>query len=516
MQFLIHSSELQASGFHAGSPITAISFPVVSLGAAWGNTVFDCQNFRISMGHTTLNNLTSFQTALQEVRPVYNFTPSAGFNTHFFVNPFVWDGSSNLVVETVFSNNNTGNVSSAVIHNIHNTGFQSTVLYRADNQSFATIAAATSSNVNLGALRPDFRLLASTTGTYTWTPFTGLASGSSFSTQASPSSSQVYTLSLSNGSCSTVNTVSLQVSQTPSINIVSTSSLVCVGNSATLSASGASSYTWSNGAMNPFIVIAPLGNSTFVVTGSNPACPTASAAISVSVAPALLVSASSSSPVICTGQSSTLSASGAISYTWSNGANSATTVVSPSVNSTYTVTGSNGPGCFAQQIVSVQSNSLPILSCQPPAATLCAGESLELVGGGAISYTWLPANLTSANLLIIPQTSNNYTLLGQGSNQCVAALPVMVTVDDCVTLNQIDFVQEILVYPNPSNGTFMIRHKTCSGYRIQVFDAGGRCIMKQSETGMESQIDLGEYAKGLYLLRLESECGNVLFRLLLQ
>lgn len=53
----------------------------------------------------------------------------------------------------------------------------------------------------------------------------------------------------------------------------------------------------------------------------------------------------SSIGTICFGESSTLTASGALTYTWSTGANGSSIVVSPSVNTTYTVNGTYANGC---------------------------------------------------------------------------------------------------------------------------------------------------------------------------
>lgn len=518
MQFLILASELSAAGFTLGSPVTGIEFPVASLGAAWGSTVFDCQNFCVSLGHTSLNNLTAFQSGMQVVMPSYNFTPVApGFNSHLFSNPFLWDGSSNILVETVFSNNNTGNAAASVIQHHHSTGYQSTVVYRADNQDFNTLAAASVSNVNVGALRPDFRLIGAAVGNYTWSPSTGLVSVNSSSTLASPNVSQVYTVSLSNGTCSAINSLSLTVSIQPSVTVSSSSSLVCVGNTATLNAAGAGSYTWSNGALLPSIAVSPLGNSTFVVTGANAPCPTSSAAISLSVGPAMLVSALSNSPVICAGQSSTLYANGANTYSWSNGATTQTTVVSPLVNTTFTVTGSNGPGCFAQQIVTIQSNTLPAIQSAPASATLCAGESLELFASGAISYTWLPSGLSSPNLLIFPTAGITYTLLGQGSNQCVAQLPVPVSVDPCVKIpGQTVTLNVFKVYPNPSNGRFLLEAPEPGEFQLQLFDGQGRLIQSRTEIHKQIVLELETQAKGIYLLKIASGDRTEVFRLMLQ
>jgi len=518
MQFVIQAAELSASGFVTGSPISSIEFPVVSLGASWGNTIYHCQNFQMSIGHSTLSSITSFQGPLNVVLPAQNFTPVAGgFNAHLFSNPFIWDGQSNLIIETVFSNGIFGNAASSVVQYNSPTGYQSTVVYRADNQSFATIAAASFSNVNVGNARPDFKLNGTTVGNYTWTPALGLATANSQSTQASPSSSQIYTTVLGNGFCSETNTVLLQVAHHPTVSIAASATLLCVGNVATLTASGASSFTWNTGANNSIIAISPAGNATYVATGFNAPCPAVSAAVQISVAPAILISAVSPSPVICAGETSTLYANGANSYTWSNGATTPTTVVSPIVNTTYTVYGSSGPGCMAQQFISIVSNSVPLVQVSPLSVTLCPGEPVEFTASGASSYTWLPVNLSSANLVLFPQSSATYTLVGQGANQCKNSVFVQILVDPCVGLSQETVGnQGIRVYPNPSSGVFILGFDSEGTKTVQVFTADGLLLLNEQTTLQEVQIDLTGRAKGFYILKVFSGSKGKNFKLLLQ
>ena len=64
--------------------------------------------------------------------------------------------------------------------------------------------------------------------------------------------------------------------------------------------------------------------------------------------------ASTSSDSLCSGQSATLTASGATSYTWSPlGSNSNTVVVSPSISTNYVLIGSNDGICFPSTNVSI-------------------------------------------------------------------------------------------------------------------------------------------------------------------
>jgi hypothetical protein len=49
----------------------------------------------------------------------------------------------------------------------------------------------------------------------------------------------------------------------------STQSVICQGNSITITVSGASTYTWSSGAISNSIVVAPTEHTTYVVTGTS-------------------------------------------------------------------------------------------------------------------------------------------------------------------------------------------------------------------------------------------------------
>ncbi|MGZ3904018.1 MAG: hypothetical protein ACXVC6_10000, partial [Bacteroidia bacterium] len=74
---------------------------------------------------------------------------------------------------------------------------------------------------------------------------------------------------------------------------------------------------------------------------------------------------------ICIGQTDLLTASGVSSYTWSTGSNLDTISVSPTVNSTYTVSGTDSTGCVSIATKSITVNSLPVLSVT--SATICPG-----------------------------------------------------------------------------------------------------------------------------------------------
>ncbi|MDD5571856.1 MAG: T9SS type A sorting domain-containing protein [Bacteroidales bacterium] len=136
-----------------------------------------------------------------------------------------------------------------------------------------------------------------------------------------------------------------------------TSTSICIGNTATISATGALSYNWSAGGTTSSITVNPTVTTTYIVTGTNGSgsTNTVSAVVTVYALPTISVN----SPTITQGQSATLCASGGTTYTWSQGETGSCITITPSVTITYTVTGTNGNGCTntANSVITVNPTS---------------------------------------------------------------------------------------------------------------------------------------------------------------
>jgi len=124
-QFLITAAELNAAGASAGN-INALGFDVV---AVQGTALL---NFEIKIGSTAITDLTTWQAGLTSVYTAASYTEVAGVNMHYFSTPYVWDGISNIVVETCFNNDVLLYTNNAIVNQTA-TAFNSTIFYRADN-----------------------------------------------------------------------------------------------------------------------------------------------------------------------------------------------------------------------------------------------------------------------------------------------------------------------------------------------------------------------------------------------
>src|SRR6185369_5669941 len=86
---------------------------------------------------------------------------------------------------------------------------------------------------------------------------------------------------------------------------------------------------------------------------------------------------------MCVGQSTTLTATGATSYSWSpaiglNATTGSSVTASPATTTTYTVTGTPG-GCTAQ--VTLIVNPPPVIAVSP-STTICQGQNAVLTASG--------------------------------------------------------------------------------------------------------------------------------------
>jgi len=101
-QYIFTASELTTAGIIAGF-IDKLALDVTALGP-------EINNLKISVKHTTLNELTpaSYETGLQEVYNINTSIASVGTVNFNFHTPFIWDGTSNIVVEFCFDNTSAG------------------------------------------------------------------------------------------------------------------------------------------------------------------------------------------------------------------------------------------------------------------------------------------------------------------------------------------------------------------------------------------------------------------------
>ena len=230
------------------------------------------------------------------------------------------------------------------------------------------------------------------------------------------------------------NTYDITVNELPTV-AINPVDPICYGQSATLVATGATSYSWDNdlGTGNNKEVT-PTSTTIYSVTGTDDNGCTNTASVTVTVKDLPTVSASANPTTICNGQSTTLTAEGAATYSWDNELGTgASKTVSPTSTTTYKVTGTGANGCSNTASVNVTVKDLPTVSASANPTTICAGKSTTLTAEGATSYSWDNELGTGASKTVSPASTTTYKVTGTGTNGCSNTASVTVTVNPLPT-----------------------------------------------------------------------------------
>jgi hypothetical protein len=240
----------------------------------------------------------------------------------------------------------------------------------------------------------------------------------------SPTTTTSYTITGSNGpSCLASNTVVCTVSvnpgTTPTVS-VSGASVACPSATNILTASGASTYLWSTGATTSTIIVSPPVSTAYNVVGtSTNGCSNAfSKTVTVTPNPTIIVN----SGFLCIGSSFTMVPGGATNYTFSSGS----AVVSPTVNTTYSVVGTSSIGCVGTNtaISSVSINPLPIVTVN--SGSVCAGRSFTINPSGANTYSF-----SGGSAVVSPTITTSYIVTGTSTlTSCSNTVSSLVIVYD--------------------------------------------------------------------------------------
>lgn len=290
----------------------------------------------------------------------------------------------------------------------------------------------------------------------TWSDGTTNQSG----IQVQPSQTTTYSVTVSDGVNSCTDDIIIQVN-IPQIDAGSDLN-VCSGNEITLSATGATNYSWDNGVTQniPFI---PSISGIYTVTGTDAAGCTGSDQLSITVNSLPTVFAGNDI-VVCEGTSVTLSGSGATNYSWDNSIIDGTAFNALS-STIYTVTGIDANGCESSDQVVVDVNPLPSVNAGQD-QTICAGELITLNGSGASTYTWV--NGVTDGIPFAPSNTQTYTLIGADGNGCENSDVVLVTVN---SLPVVTGVIDQTIYLSTNNSTNFTVPSGASSYQWQS-DAG--------------------------------------------
>ncbi len=349
-------------------------------------------------------------------------------------------------------------------------------------------------------------LTASGATSYQWS---GGSTATTATITVSPLVTTTYTVTPSNGGC-VGNSVSVTVTVTPTPNgaISASSTSICTGQSVTLTASGGGTYQWSGGASSILSTVnsSPVSTTTYYLQTSNGTC-IDNDSIVIQVMGLSLITGNQ---VICAGQTTILSASGATSYQWSGGsnANTANITVAPLNTTSYYVTGTSACGSSMDTAI-VVVNPGPAIDITNTYTTIFTGGSVQLNATGGVSYIWTAGSSLSCNNcpdpIAYPTVPVTYIVTGTDAFGCTGS--------DTVTINPIVIDHQLYmpncITPNEdgTNDIFFGYGINIKKLTMRVFDRWGELIFESDEKtkGWDGTMN-GNYVQlGVYVYTVHCE-----------
>jgi len=304
--------------------------------------------------------------------------------------------------------------------------------------------------------------------------------------------------------------VTITVQSQPSIAISSSTNGACEGSAITLTAQGATSYTWNNGQQGPVQIYSLFSsNNSYTVNGKGSnGCP-GTQTISLLVYPNPTLNISASTMSICMSQTAFLMVSGANTYTWNNYYVDSLITVSPVTSQQYTVLGVSSLGCASSQTVNITVHANPTVNITGNSGTICIGETATLAANGAQSYTW-NSGQSGSLISVFPQQSYFYIVTGFNYMGCHSQAGYWIYLDPCTNLQEELNESSISVYPNPTKDLIYFKAPANNEYELFLFSIQGQLVFDAVLKNGDA-LNLSIYPNGVYYaqIRLDSMLHTV-------
>lgn len=305
---------------------------------------------------------------------------------------------------------------------------------------------------------------------------------------------------------------------------ISGDSILCnLGNPIILQASPSAtsnnfvSYYWTNGQSNNNILTVTTPGKYCVVATDSSGC-VDSACFTVAMNEIDIYSVPNPA-VICKGDSIVLEIDPAYSnIIWATGDTSDRIVVYPLTQTTYVVEAIDNNGCDARGELTVDVLYSPFLfiNSVPNPPNICLGDSILLeASAGFVNYYWFNG-MTGDRIVDFPTQDSWYMVEAVDSNGCVVKEDIWAYVDSCNTSVNELFDNQLKIYPNPTYSKVNIELPKGIVANISLRDFQGR-ILHQRKNVFEYYIfNTKDFAKGTYLIKIESTEGEYSTKLLIE
>lgn len=527
-QMLYKKAELEAQGLVAGASISSISF---DFAASVNRTLND---LTIRIGVTSNETTTDGFVPVNTLTTVYNanYTPvdgATGVVPFAFSTPYVWDGTSNIIVEVIHNQGNSGN-GAGTITKTTTTNFDSVYYLVRDNASPAGVA--TLQNLDLtniatkGALtaRPNAIFNYSFTNTVAWTPATGLytdeAATVAYTGQdvetvyAKLTESAVFTVTVTNASgCAVTATATVTVgAATPAPAASATQTFCGTGIVGGLDATG-TEIKWYENATGGIALVDDVALTNGAIYYASQTVNGCESIIRTPVTVVLtIVAVDDLEDVTQCGGTYTLPVltNGAY-YTESNGAGTmleAGELIEETTTLYIFATSATTPNCTNQSIFTVTINNTDApTGVSPQTISVASGEEatiedIEVTATGTV--TWYASESDAIAGIALPQgtqlEAGTTYYATQTIGNCTSTEVLAVTIEQILGGKGFDLAS-FSYYPNPVSNVLNLTYSS-EITSVAIFNLVGQQVTVQQPNTTNAKVDTSMLAEGTYLVKV--------------
>jgi len=287
------------------------------------------------------------------------------------------------------------------------------------------------------------------------------------------------------------------------------SSVLCAGDSTTLSAPfGMSSYLWTSGDTTQTITASTAGNYTVTLTNVD-GCSSTSAATSITITqitPPMITS--NGSLKFCDGGSVSLAVPlGYNSFMWNNG--SGFSQITATISGDYYALVMNADGCAT----SSDTVTVKVFATPPtPSISYTANDTL-MTSSEPIGNQWyLNGNMIPGETgqTLRPINLGNYSVRIIDTNDCEGDMSAQQFYNSIGT--EENLVDQIALYPNPTQGRVTLELNQLEVARLRVMDATGRTVVYREGCTGVCELNLSQAGAGLYQIIMITTDGKQVIR----
>ncbi len=375
------------------------------------------------------------------------------------------------------------------------------------------VGGGTVANVNLTTL--ESTIDGGNGSTHTWYSDANLTNAVASPNNATVSNGQVFYDEVDNGTCTSIAEVTYSVKGKATVG-AGIDQNVCDGIQTILTATNpdGASISWDNAITDGVAFTQAVGTTTYTVTATLNGCDNTDD-VDVTVNPLPTVGAGADQEV-CDGIQTTLTASNpdGASISWDNAITDGVAFTQAVGTTTYTVTATLN-GCDNTDAVDVTVNHAPVTNFTIDNSNEPIVD-LTNTSTGADSYSWdLGDGTTGVVTTDVSHeytTNNTFTVVLYATNSCgtistqqnVTITNVTITNVNIASVNKSD----IKIYPNPNNGLFNVELPKDDNTLITIINISGQIVYQIKSTSKQNNINIENYSKGVYFVRIVSDSIN--------